>query len=319
VIGQLINYSSLGATVALSSFGVALGSSLIGTSSLKALYFQPTADKEISKASLIAMALTETGGILSLAIAILMLISSDKTPEIGLHHGLGRLGIFFAVGIISCCVGIVSSLPARKACFSIARQPFFSTPILNVMLITMSIMQTPILFGFVISAWINQLALSITTNYEAIGLLCAGICIGIGSIGPVIGQGIYAAQACTSLGKNRMIYRRILTFSLISQAIIESPAIFALITSILILNSISQELSLLKTILFAAATFCVSIAAITPSISSGRTSSSACEQITAQPQHYSILMQTSLIAQGILDTFAIYGLVVGLILLLLIR
>ncbi|HJM69044.1 MAG TPA: hypothetical protein QGF02_03800 [Candidatus Babeliales bacterium] len=316
-LGSFLHYGSIGSTVALSALGISLGLSYIAQGAIEALYEQPTAQKEISKISILAMALTETGGVIGLTVALMMFITTQKLDNTLLYPGIARFGIFFTTGLVSLFVGAVSALPARQACLAVARQPFFGTKIMNLLLITMSIVQTPIIFGFLAAVMINVQANTVTSLGQALAILSAGACLGIGSLGPAYGQSIYAAQACKTLGNNRDAYRGILTFSLISQAMIESPIIFSLLITLVILGTTSSVMTPLQALAATVAGLCVGFNNIAPGISSGRTAAEASKQITYNLSSYTVITRTSLIAQGLIDTFAIYGLLIGLLLLFL--
>ena len=94
------------------------------------------------------------------------------------------------------------------------------------MLITQSLIQTPVIFGLIVALLITASIGSVQTLVEGTQLLAAGICIGLGSIGPTIGLGRFTYQACYTAGINRSSYTKILPFTLISGAIIETPLIF---------------------------------------------------------------------------------------------
>ena len=76
--------------------------------------------------------------------------------------------------------------------------------------------------AFIVALLIRLSLTPDTTTFEGIKLLCAGAVVGIGSIGPSIGQLFFARSACTSIGVHKKAYNRIFAFSLLSQAIIEN-------------------------------------------------------------------------------------------------
>ena len=65
-------------------------------------------------------------------------------------------------------------------------------------------------------------------------LLSAGICMGIGAIGPAIGQGMTGAKACEAVGRRPESFGVIMKVMFASLGIIEASAIYALIISILL-------------------------------------------------------------------------------------
>jgi len=66
-------------------------------------------------------------------------------------------------------------------------------------------------------------------------VLAAGICMGLGAIGPGIGEGIAASKGLEAMGRNPAISNKIFTNMLVSMAICESTAIYALVLALIIL------------------------------------------------------------------------------------
>lgn len=215
-------------------------------------------------------------------------------------------------------VGIFSALPAQQAAFAIARQPFFSAKILNAMLLTQSIVQTPVIFSFLVALFIKAQLDSLTTLANGIRLLASGFCIGVGSIGPTLGLARFAKVANESISFNRDAYGTIMPFTFISQAIIETPIIFAvLISMILLLKPLKPDNELLGALSCIATAFCAAFGTLGPGISSGKIASAACREIAMAPEHSSILSRTSILGQGVIDAAAMYALLVALIIIIL--
>ncbi len=70
---------------------------------------------------------------------------------------------------------------------------------------------------------------------EAIKLLAAGLCMGIGAIGPAIGEGIVASKALEAMGRNPEASDKITPMMFVAMAITESTGIYALVVSLIIL------------------------------------------------------------------------------------
>lgn len=307
----LLKILALVFTLILVIIGVAFGQLRIGKAALLAHDIQPQSQASIARATIISMGISETACILALTGIIIVLF---KQPLVGVQELFANIaysGIFFALGVAGLCVGFCSCLPAQTALYSIARQPFFANKIINIMLITMSFIQAPVIFGFVVTLLTSLQASTLVSINESYKLCAAAWCIGIGSIGPLIGQGILAKDACFVIGLNRKNYPQILTFALLSQTLIETPIIIALLVSILILSTPAATGA--KLIALVAAALSQSICNFMPGIASGRTSATACRQLgenSASP-----VTGVSLLAQGLLDTFAIYGLLVSIFLI----
>lgn len=312
---ETLHTITIAVPVVFAAFGAGIGQGLIGFKSLQAVDMQPHAAGEVARVSLIGMALTETSAILGLVISIMLLI--DTSIPINLYCAtLGKLGICCAIGITSLVVGITSSLPAQAACMAVARQPFFSNKILQIMLLTQSIIVTPNIFGFIIALSINAKTSTIDTVNGGLQLLAAGLVIGIGSIGPCIGLSLFAAAACTAIGVNRKSYNKILPFTFICEGIIETPAIFSLMISFLILNvDIINTDSYLQGFALIAAALAMGLSTIGTGISAGMVGSAACGHIGKAPDVYPVLANVVFLALAMIDTFAIYGFIIAIILI----
>ena len=66
---------------------------------------------------------------------------------------------------------------------------------------------------------------------KAAAFLGAAIAMGIGSIGPALGQGMIGTKACESIGKYPESSDKIRNTMIIALAIVESSAIYALLIS----------------------------------------------------------------------------------------
>lgn len=70
-----------------------------------------------------------------------------------------------------------------------------------------------------------------------IKLLAAAFAIGVGVIGPALGQGMIGAKALEAIGRNPEAGSKITPLMFIGLAIVESLAIYALVISFIILFS----------------------------------------------------------------------------------
>ena len=319
ILAPLIHYTSIALTIVFTSFGVGIGSGWVGVAALTAVNKAPQAHPEILKASIIGLALVETGALLGVVMAMLMLSGVMPSASTQFFYvAIAEYGITLALGISGFAVGLASALPAQQAMNSIARQPLFSSSILNIMILSQSIIQTPAIFAFIIGLLIKLQLGSVESMHDSMRYLASGLCIGIGSIGPIMGLSIFAKTACQSIGINRSAYSKILPFTFMSQAIIETPIIFALLISLVI---ISQPKSTVDIMLFSAMVFSAALATGigtgAPGVSSGKTAAAACKEIAINPSLYSILSKTSFLAQGLIDTAPVYALLISLLILLL--
>lgn len=308
-----IHYITIAFIAILSVLGGGIGGGMASQTTIQAINIQPKAKNEIIRITLLGLALIETAAILALII-ILFLFSQHA---ISLASASAQLGIACSIGIASFVIGIVSAFPVQEACKSVARQPFFSQKIFNLMLITQSIIQTGVIFGFLISLIIYiKLPYLISVN-QGLTLAAAGIALGLGCIGPAIALSSFSSAVCKNVSVNKKAYERLLPFTFISSAMIETPLIFVFLIALVIVFFAPASSNFTVLAKMYAAALCISLGTLAPSINSAKVASSACNQITIAPQQYSILYQVSIFSLGLIDASAVYALLVSLIIIFL--
>ena len=65
--------------------------------------------------------------------------------------------------------------------------------------------------------------------------IAAGACMGIGTIGPALGQGLIGSKACESIGKKPEAAGLITRTMFLALVFVESTAIYALVVSLVLL------------------------------------------------------------------------------------
>lgn len=315
---EYIHYGAITASIAISSISVGFGEGLISWSALKAMDRQPTAKDDIMRVAIIGMTLVETVAILGFLISILLLIYTniESTNEFSYYS---EMGIIAAMGITGLTIGLASTFPAQTACDAVARQPFFSHRISSFMLLAQVLIQTPMISAFLVSLFIQGQAGSATNISDSLRLIASGLCIGIGSIGPAIGLSSFAKSAVQGLGRNIKAYDKLLSFTFISQALIETPIIFCLIVSSILLFVVPRPIidSSLDGIIFLSAALCTGLGTLGAGISSGKTAAAACTQIGENPELYSVISRTSILAQTLIETMVLYTVILSLLMILL--
>lgn len=298
----------------LASIGTSIGQGLIGKHALIAMHTQPASSQNIFKMCVIGIAITETAALMGAIMSILLITDSEPITN-PYFAAFGVTGIAISVGISGLCAGIASSFPAVATCASLARQPFLQSKLLNIMLITQTLIMAPNIFGLIVGLLIKGELTSIDTFNQAMQLLASGISIGIGCVGPSIGLATFVFSACTALGTNKKAYGKILTFTFICEAIIETPVIFSLIISLMIFSQEIIATSVLQGWQFIAASLCIGLSTISPGMNTGKIGATACKQIALNLNQYASISKITMIALALIDSFAIYGLIISLMLL----
>lgn len=315
---EFLHYGVIASSIAFSSISVGIGEGLITWSALSAINRQPAARDDIMRVAIIGMTLVETVAILGLLISILLLLYSNMGAT-SCFSNYAELGIAFAMGITGLVIGLASAVPAQAACHAVARQPFFAQRISGFMLMTQVLIQTPMISAFLVSLFIQGQSDAATTMSDSLRLIASGLCVGIGSIGPAIGLSSFAKAAVSSLGKNTKAYDKLLSFTFISEALIETPIIFCLIIAIILLFAIPRAAvnNDIDGIIFLAAGLCTGLGTLGTGISSGKTAAAACIQIGNDPGAYNVLSRTSILAQSLIETVVLYTIILSLLMILL--
>lgn len=309
MITTAAHYSSIVLLIALPLFATALGQARIGKAACTALDIQPGNDSGIKKIFFAGLAIAETVAL----IAILMGIYLFNAPLATLYQIYARIGAWLAVTVPAILIGYFGSLSVQQALLASARQPFLSTQILNFVLVTQSLMQTPVIFSAIFAYLIQTQTASIETLPQSLQLLATGLTLALCSIGPSIGLSSFIAQACDSLKINRAAYGKLFSFTFISQAIIETPFLLGLAVAIVMLQL--EVTTLTKALALLCAACAQGITAFVVSIMSARVSTRVLHGIAHAPEHAPLLGRLSLFCQVFIDTTAIYGLIIALLLI----
>ncbi|MBY0109976.1 MAG: ATP synthase F0 subunit C [Candidatus Babeliaceae bacterium] len=304
------HYSSIALMITLPVFATAFGQSRIAKAAFAALNQQPAHDAGIKKLFFAGIALSETVALIAV-LATAYLFNNSLTHDVQTYT---RIGTCMAIIIPCVIVAYFGSLSIVQALGSAARQPFLTNQILSFVLITQSLMQTPVIFCAIFALIIEYQASSVATLPPALQLFAVGLVLSLSSIGPCFGLSHFIAQACHSLRFNRAAFSKIFSFTFITQAIIETPFLFGLATGIVMLQL--NQLTFMKSIALLSAAIALGGATLPVSIVSARASSKVLNGIALNPENTSILSRFSLFCQAFIDTTAVYGLIIALMLII---
>ncbi|MBU0619854.1 MAG: ATP synthase F0 subunit C [Patescibacteria group bacterium] len=70
---------------------------------------------------------------------------------------------------------------------------------------------------------------------EGLKFLAAALAIGLGALGPAIGEGLIASKALSAIGRNPEASDKITPLIFVTMAITESTGIYALVVALIIL------------------------------------------------------------------------------------
>ena len=151
-------------------------------------------------------------------------MSIARYAAAGICMGAGAIGSATGIGFAAC-----------KGAQAVARQPGATGAIMRTMLIGMAVAESPAIFALVIAIMLLFVRKDEQSFMHIPAMLGAGICMGLGAIGPGFGEGFAAGKACEGVSKNPESVGVVTRTMLIGQAVSESTAIYSLVVAILLI------------------------------------------------------------------------------------
>lgn len=244
---QIAAYLGAGICVGVASITCGIGEGYIAGIASRGMMKQPESRDGLYRSMFIGQAVTETGGIFSLVIGLLLLFGGFDVVEGGWLRFAALLSAGIAMGVGSIGPVLGAGYAGGEACESICRMPKHSLTITGNMLIGQALAQTSSIFALLVSLLLlysTPLQASLP-NLTAGGILIksvafigAGLAIGIGTIGPGAGIGNVAAKASNMLGRYPRQRSFIMRTMFLGAAVSQSTAIYALIVSFLLIFAV---------------------------------------------------------------------------------
>ena len=150
---------------------------------------------------------------------------------------------------------------------------------------------------------------------RAAAMLGAGFAMGVGALGPGLGEGLVAAKACEAIGKNPREAGVLTRTMLVGQAVAESTGIYALVIALLLIFQDFSAASFIEIPAFLSAGLCMGLGALGPGFGLGYAAGYACEAIARNPETSPVIIRTMLIGQAVTESTGIYSLVVSMLLI----
>jgi F-type H+-transporting ATPase subunit c len=224
-----------GLSMGLGAIGSGVGSGFPAGEACTGMARQPAAGPRLTTNMLIGSAVCQTPAIFALVTSFILLFTNFSDRPVsptwaailgaGLASGLGAIGS-----------GLGGGLVAKSSCEGIARQPLCATPVTNVMLLGQAVTQTTAIYGLLISFVLMFKGFAPAQSIaDPVRLLAAGLCMGIGAIGPGIGEGFTAQSAVQWIARSPGAIAELTRSMLVGQAVAESTGIYALVISLILI------------------------------------------------------------------------------------
>jgi ATP synthase F0 subunit c len=314
-IVSLSAYLGGGLAMGLGAIGAAIGEGYTAAQANVAVSRDPKNSGEIFKSMLVGQAVAESASIFALVIAILLLFMDVAAPTLLRAAALFGAGISMGFGAIGS--GIGSGYPGGKACEGIARQPAVASQLMTNMLIGSAVCQTPAIFSMVVALmlmFINFGNAPLFPTWAA--YLGAGISMGLAAIGSGYGGGLAAGASCEGIARQPRTAANVTTIMLVGQAVAQTPSIFGLLISfILMFKSFPESTALSASMALLGAGICTGFGGIGPGLGNGMTAEGAVRWVARNVEHAGDLMRIMLVGQAVSQSTAIYAMVVSLVLI----
>ena len=235
---------------------------------------------------------------------------SSATPGIAVGAGVAVLtGVGAGVGI-----GIATA----KACESVARAPEEDGKISKLLLLGSALAEATAIYGFVVGLLIILLLPDNSSQYVSQLAIGAGLAVLTGA-GAGVGIGLATSKACESVGRMPEADGKISKLLLLGSALAEATAIYGFVVGLLIILLLPDNAELGKGLVSytgIGAGLAV-LGGLGAGVGIGIATSKACEAVSHQPEADGKISKLLLLGSALAEATAIYGFVVGLLIILL--
>ena len=314
LMASLIYYGGIALCIVLGAGGGSVGQGFAGGVASLETARQRAAQGPVMQSYLLGCAFIESGCVFSLIVSLVYLFGSSGLNEtVAIVLGVAAV----SMGVVAGVVGMASGRIVAASISSMARQPYEAPRLLSLMMIAQILLEAPMIFMFIIAFLARTWAVPEMTMAKTVQLLAGASIFAAGTIGPVIGQSRFCAAVCEAVGLNISMYARIFSFSFIVQAMIETPVIFALLVSLMVMllqplpsATVPELLALWIGVMGA-----VGFGSAGAAIGSGRAAARAALCMARNEEQASTIARLAIFCQAIIDTAVIYSLIISVLII----
>jgi len=144
-------YFAAAISVGISSIGAGVGEGYIASNTSYAMMRQPKSSDVLLRTMLVGQAITETGAIFALVIAMLMLFTGPSATNGGIQTIASFLGAGIAIGAGTVGTGLGIGYTCGCACKGIGRNPRIAKLLTTNMLIGAAVAESTAIYSLVIA------------------------------------------------------------------------------------------------------------------------------------------------------------------------
>lgn len=224
-----------GICMGFGAIGSGVGSGFPAGAACIGMARQPAMGNRLTTNMLIGSAVCQTPSIFALVTSFILLFTDFSVRPVS-PTWAAVLGAGIASGIGAIGSGLGGGLVAEASCEGVARQPLTVTPVTNIMLLGQAVTQTTAIYGLLVSFILMFKTFPATDALApSMALLAAGLCMGIGAIGPGIGEGFTARSAVAGIARNESATAELTRLMLVGQAVAESTGIYSLVIALVLI------------------------------------------------------------------------------------
>ena len=226
-------------------------------------------------------------------------------------------GAAFAIGFGAIGAAVGEGYAAGQANEALSFRPERSGDIIRNMLVGQAIAETAAIFALVIAVLLlftRPETITILNAWAAIG---AALALGLSAIGSGVGSGLPAARACEGIMRQPANSGKIIRTMLIGAAVCQSPAVFGMVVSILLLfYDFSQAAVSPGWAALLGAGLAMGFGGMGPGLGEGIVASFSTRVVARNPGETETVTRTMLVGMAVTESTAIYALIVALLLII---
>lgn len=231
-------------------------------------------------------------------------------------HASFFIGAGLAIGSGAIGAALGEGYAAGLANKSLSYRPEMSGDIVKNMLVGQAIAESAAIFALVVAIVLlfsESSATNALVGWAAIG---AGLSVGLSAIGSGVGAGLPAGTACFGIARQPGNSSKILTTMLIGSAVCQTPAIFGLVVSFLLLFLDFSDVPLYPGwAAMLGAGLATGLAAIGSGVGNGFTAMEAVTGVSRNPDTNTDTNRVMLLGLSVGQSTAIYGFLISLLLI----
>ncbi|MCU0604839.1 MAG: ATP synthase F0 subunit C [Desulfobacterales bacterium] len=224
-----------GICMGLGALGSGIGAGFPAAAACTGIARQPGMAGRLNTNMILGSAVCQTPATFSLVVAFLLIFTDFSNRPVS-PTWAALLGAGLATGLAAIGPGIGGGLVAEASSKGTARNPEAAANVTNSMLLGQAVTQTTAIYGLLVSfVLMFRIFPAAEQIAPAMALLSAGICMGVGAIGPGVGEGFAGQSAVDWMSRSPEHTATLIRTMLIGQAVAESTGIYSLVIALILI------------------------------------------------------------------------------------